>query len=253
MGVLEAKKATTQIARLAQNLQTRLLAHDAFTDPDLTSEARQRRREERVAASLTDARRKAAAILKTAQDGAAFADRQLDAYRPKLDPNDVAQLTRTAQAWQMTIEPLRAQGKNWAEIAAVTDADGLLALERFAPQTIRLQESARDAEIIMANLQRASDRRLAEIHTDEPARQRFVDAADAQKYLGAVSAIASGIEGVTKPTDATAVMISVKRNIHPLGTLPTEPPATSEQLDRTLSAATHGGMGAHELAASVPA
>lgn len=253
MGVLEAKKATTQIARLAKNLETRLAAHRTFHDPDLTPAALLRRREELIAASLADARRKAAAILKTAQDGAAFADSQLDTYRPKLDPNDVAQLTRTAQAWEMVVKPLREQGKNWTEIAQVSDADGLLALERFAPQTIRLSESAGDADIILQNLHLARDRRLAEVAPDEVARQRFADAEAARAYAHAVAVVAGGIENVKLATDTTSVVIAATHHIHPLGTLPEGPPATAEQLDAQLSVAGGGGVGAYELAATIPA
>lgn len=60
------------------------------------------------------------------------ADKAADVFRPHLDGESPAQLLRTDQAWNNTIRPALEQGKTWEEIIPTVDADGLLAIERFA-------------------------------------------------------------------------------------------------------------------------
>jgi hypothetical protein len=236
MGVLEARKATTQIYRLAENLGTRVRAVQAFNDPNLSAEGLERRRAEMLAKSTESAQARAAFILKIATDGKAFAESQVDSLRPKVDPENVAQLTRSAQAWEMTIKPLRDAGKSWFEIADVLDADGLLALNRFAEQSIRLSESKADAQVILANLQRAADKRLAEVHPDPQARVAFKEAEEARQYASVVETVANQLGGVRNMAMAASVMITAKHLIHPLGTAPDTPAPTTETMDYIISA-----------------
>lgn len=253
MGVIEARKATTQAARLTRNTLTRLKAHTVWSDSDLTPEALSKKRGERAAATLADARRKAQALLKTARDGAAFARQQAELLRPKIDPDNVAQLTRSAQAWEMVIKPLREQGKNWSEIAAVVDMDGLAALDRFAEQQVRLTEAKQDVDIILSNLHGAKDKRIAEIHPDEAARTRYTEALEAEAYVGAVAQVAHGLDNANLATDVNRVMIGAIHTMHPMGVLPTEAPATAEQMDTMAAAAAAvDGSGSHEILESIP-
>ena len=188
-----------------------------------------------LAKSKQSAQARAERILKIATDGREFAESKVASLRPVIDPDNVAQLTRSAQAWEMTIKPLRDQGKSWFEIAEVLDADGLLALGRFAEQTIRLTETKHDAPIILGNLQRAADKRLTDVHPDEDARIAFKEAEEARQYEHTVASVALQVGSVKNAAQAASVMITAKHLIHPLGTVPDTPAPTLELMDNMLS------------------
>jgi hypothetical protein len=182
MGVQETKQATANLFRLMQNLQTRLGAARAYTDKDLTAQGLENARQSMADRSRATAAAKAQKLLGIAKDGAAFAQSRLQEVRPVFDPDNVAQLTRSAQAWQMLVQPMRDEGKSWFDIAKVADMDMMLAIQRFAPQRIGLDDP-NDASVILGNLEVAIDRRLAEIHPDPEAKQLFEDARAAADHM----------------------------------------------------------------------
>lgn len=230
MGVAETKRATQDLYRVIQNYQTRLTAARTYQNPDLTPDALAKERTGRAEQSRQSAAVKAAKLLQTARDGLAFAQSRLDAVRPKADPNDVAQLTRAAQAWQMIVEPMRAKGKSWFDIAKVADEDVLLALHRFAEQRIRLDEGD-DAPLILGNLHTAIDRRLAEVHPDPQARQLFADARVAGDHAGLAEYLANAADS-RRPDQLVGALIGAKSVAHQRDIeLPAGPRPTAEQLD----------------------
>lgn len=231
MGIIESRKAATDSYRLLQNLITRVHAANTFHDKDLTPEGLQNARTERLNKSRTVAAAKAQKLIQTAQDGVEFTDSKIDKFRPQVDPENVAQLTRSAQAWEMTVKPLRDQGKSWFEIMEVLDVDGLMAMDRFAEQTIRLTEAKQDAEIILHNLRDATDRRLAEVHPSEEARTAFAEATEAKELSGIVQSIAGSVESVRNQSTGAVATINATRRLHPTGLTPSGPPPTVETLD----------------------
>lgn len=230
MGVAETKTATADLYRVIRNYQTRLAAARAYQNDALTPDGLSQARGDLAERSRQDAAAKAARLLQTARDGLAFAQSRLDAVRPKLDPNDVAQLTRTQQAWQMIIQPMRDAGKSWFDIAKVADQDVMLALQRFGEQRIKLDDPV-DAPLIIGNLRTALDRRLAEIHPDPDARQLFADARAAGDHEGIAEYLANAADS-RRPEQLVGAIIGAKQAAHQRGIdLPREPAPTAEQLD----------------------
>lgn len=168
--------------------------------------------------------------MQIARDGRDSAESRVAGHRPKVDLNDVAQLTRTAQTWEMVIKPMRDKGMNWSDIAAAADWETLHALARFAEQTVKLEDPA-DSAVILRNLDLAMNRRTAEIHPDETARELFREAAEAEAALTAANSMAVALDQAYSPQGVTSALVYGMRSLHPMGLLPQEPALTSEQQD----------------------
>lgn len=94
------------------------------------------------------------------------ADKAAEPYRLRLDPESTTQLVRTDQAWNNTIRPALEQGKQWDEIIPTLDADGLLAVERFAPgHESRIRDRFHQHEVpgVLEGIRTASERRLPDV------------------------------------------------------------------------------------------
>lgn len=242
MGVKEARTAATNVYRVARNMDTRLRAIRAFNDPNLSTAGLNQARDERTKAVITSAKAKAQAFVKTAQDGRDFAASRVAEHRPKVDLNNVAVLTRTAQNWDMLVKPMREKGMNWSEIAAQADWDTLHAIARFAPQTVKL-EDPRGADEVLRNLEVAMDRRTAEIHPDDSVRVLFQEAFEADQALSAATSMASAIDQAYSPEGVVAALVSGQRSLHGMGLLPQEPPLTNEQQDHLTELVRSHGIG----------
>lgn len=234
MGVNETKQATRNLYRLVENLHTRLTAANTFSNGDLTPDALQRTRESMAVRSRTAAQGKAQTLLNAARDGVVFAQSRLDDARPKVDPGDVASLTRAAQAWQIVIEPARAAGTSWFDIAKTGDLDTLAALTRFGEQRIKLDDPGY-APTIISNLHAAIDQRLADIHPDDSARQMFADAKDARDNFELAQRLADAATAVN-PTTLVEAIVSAKSYAHSNGIdLPTDRKPTVVELDQQVT------------------
>ena len=232
MGVNETKQATRDLYRLGENLHTRLTAARQFTDDRLTPAALLDARENMAAGSQQAATGKATHLLNTARDGEAFAQSQIEAARPTTDPSDVASLARSSQAWQGIVEPARANGASWADIAQAGDMDTLAALTRFAEQSINLKETRADAPIITSNMRSAVDRRLADIHPDPKVRGVFEDARDARRHLDLAQHLADSVN-TRDPERLLGSLIAAKSYAHRNGIeLPSDQKPTSAELDQ---------------------
>ena len=235
MGVNETKQATRDLYRLGENLHTRLTAARQFSDDRLTPEAQLAEREIMASNSHRAAVQKATALLNAARDGEAFAQSKVDAARPKTDPADIASLSRSSQAWHGIVEPARANGASWADIAQAGDMDTLAALNRFAEQSINLHESRADAPIITANMRGAIDRRLAEIHPDPQTREVFQDARDARAHLDLAEHLAGAVN-TRDPEHLLGSLIAAKSYAHRTGIdLSKDPKPTAPELDRQVT------------------
>ena len=96
----------------------------------------------------------------------AAADKAADVYRPHLDTESPTQLLRTDQAWNNSIRPALESGKKWEEIIPTTDADGLLAIERFAAgheSRVRDRFHQHEVPAVLAGIKALTDRRTVEI------------------------------------------------------------------------------------------
>lgn len=242
MGV-GARRAATNTYRIARNLQGRLNEIQGWRDPDLTAAAQQQAREDRRAAAITAAATRVEAMVKSAAEDRDFAQSRLAAHRPQVDLENVAQLNRTAQTWDMIVKPMRAAGRNWTEIAAAADTETLAALSRFAPQTVRMEDPA-DADAILANLQSAVDQRLAQVHPDGPVRELFIEAQVAQEALDATVSMSAALHGASTVAKVTEALILGQRRLHPMGLLPTEPPLEVSDQARLSALAQTKGIGA---------
>ncbi len=242
MGVKEARVAATNVYRVARNMDTRLRAIRAFNDPNLSTAGLNQARDERTKAVLASAKAKAQAFVKTAQDGRDFAASRIAEHRPKVDLENVAVLTRTAQNWDMLVKPMREKGMNWSEIAAQADWDTLHAITRFAPQTVKLEDPS-GADSVLRNLEVAMDRRTAEIHPDETVRVLFHEALEADQALNAAKSMASAIDHAYSPEGATAALVYGQRSLHGMGLLPPEAPLTNEQQDQFYTVIKQHGVG----------
>lgn len=240
MGIKESRTAATNVYRVARNLEARLKAIHALHDPDLSAEGLNKAKDERTKSALAAAKAKSQAYVQIARDGRDVAESRVAEHRPKVDLNDVALLTRTAQTWEMIVKPMRDKGLNWSEIAAAADWETLHALARFAEQTVKL-EDPNDASVILRNLDLAMNRRTAEIHPDETARELFQEAAEAEAALTAANSMAVALDNAYSPQGVQSALIFGMRSLHPMGLLPTEPALTNEQQDHlTGLIKTHG-------------
>lgn len=230
MTINEARKAATNVYRVARNLETRLNAVRSFTDPDLSEPGLIKARDERTKAALAAAKTKSQAYVQVARNARDAAESRAAEYRPKVDLNDVAQLTRTAQTWEMVVKPMRDKGLNWSDLAAAADWETLHAIVRFAEQTVKLEDPA-DAATILRNLDVAMDRRTAEIHPDENARELFQEAAETERALTAANSMAVALDSAYSAQGVQSALIYGMRSLHPMGLLPEESPLTNEQQD----------------------
>jgi|GEM_PF-2834095 len=230
MTITEARTAATNVYRVARNLETRLKSARAFHDPNLSTPGLQKARDERTQKALEAAKSKARSYVQVARNARDAAEASLAAYRPKVDLNDVAQLTRTAQAWEMLVKPMREKGMNWTEIAQAADWEVLNALSRFAEQTINLEDPT-DSAIILRNLDLAMNRRAAEIHPNEAVRELFQQATDVENALTAANSMAAALDNAYNPEGVQSALVYGMRSLHPMGLLPQESPLTNEQQD----------------------
>lgn len=154
------------------------------------------------------------------------ADKVADAFRPHLDSESTSQLMRTDQAWNNTIRPALEQGKKWDEIIPTVDADGLLAIERFAEgHESRIRDRFTQSEVpsAVAGIKNMTARRVLEVapaegrealaeHQDVSRLMAFVgQARELLVYAGARDAV--GVEiglnragtnlGVHRPVDTS--------------------------------------------------
>lgn len=247
MGYRESQSAAANLFRVTRNLQARLQQIQAYQNKDLTPQALIDWKDRARGTVIAAAQEKARAYVKTATDGRDFARSRVIDLRPRVDPNNVAQLTVSAQTWDLVIKPLRERGRSWFEIAEHADWVTLQALTRFAEQIIRTEETPTQIEImrgngpapsnveqILSNLQRTIDARVAQIHPDEEARQLFQEAEKAEGAAHAVEVMAAHLGGVRDATTTVPGLIAGKSLLYELDIFPKEAPLTAEQQDRVL-------------------
>lgn len=215
-------------SRIASNLAARLEAANSFRDSDMTPDGVNKRRQAMTDRAISSARDLVAAQVAAARSEAAAAEAAIAAHQIRPNPNDVAELTRTGQMWETLVKPMRDRGTHWNDIAAQMDADGIKTLRRFAPAIINTTESEGDAPIILGNLERAIERRTADILTDESGRAAFTSTITARPVLAAAQEALQRVDGIYSISGAAAAQIGIKRAAFAVG-VPLTPPVTGAQ------------------------
>lgn len=139
-------------------------------------------------------------------------------YRPKFDPENAAQAIRTDQAWNNTIRPMLDDGKGWDEIIPTLDADGLVAVDRFAPaHEARVRDRFHQHEVPAAvdGIRNMSDRRNVDIAPPE-GREALREALDAAEAVNYTRTVAGWLQDADA-RNATSVSIALTRSAYQAG------------------------------------
>lgn len=216
------REVARELLSLAETLPNEYRAVRNHSDDNLSPEGLQAAREamaESIRNRVTQTARTAAETAGTALTEATKAAAR---YRPAYDPSDVAQLTRTEQAWRMAIQPQLDAGKQWPEIIANLDHDGLLAVQRFAPQyemAKRDRFTQHEVPAVVENLQRLTDKRVVESAPEGPARDAMRELVEVRELHEATVRSAAWMAEATE-RDAVNLSINVKRELFAAGANP---------------------------------
>lgn len=177
---------------------------EAAADPSMTSAARteylahwRKSLDKQFAPKFAELREDAAAHGRSIK-------RQADRVRPKIDPNNAADLVRTEQAWRNVVLPQLEKGRTLTAALRNADADAVLGAERFAAGWVQANSPAttagglaglefagedgklvgRDQQVDTTSTTRVIERRLAEL-VDPAAGQAIREAAVIDDSLAA--------------------------------------------------------------------
>lgn len=202
---LRARAAAHAAFKAAEQHVANLTALRRFEEPDLNEEAALELRGELQKGIRTQTAGQfsntATGYLTAAEAAAAEAEKAAAGVRLKFDPESPAQALRTDQAWRNTVEPMLAAGKRWDQIIPHLDADGLLAVERFAPgREARIRDFTQQHEVPgeLAALREACQRQEVRIATPE-AREVLREAQDANAALDFVRTVSNWVNNESDP------------------------------------------------------
>lgn len=222
-----AKSIVTSLYQTMEGLTRQLPGEARYEDANLSPEGLQEARAERVQL-MRDAVAARIEILQPHLDTAVKdATAAAEQYKPQLDLNDVAQLTRTAQAWENAIKPQLAAGKDWDQIIPTLDHDGLLAAERFAPgheAAKRDRFSQHEVPSVLEGIARMSAHRVVEAAPEGPARDALVQEAKVIRYADAAKRSVQALTAVTGTSDLIPASIAVKSATFQVGAQPVAEP-----------------------------
>lgn len=212
-----ATRARDEMARLfkfATNLPAEFDEIEAHRDEKLTPEALDAAKIAMREATVSRIGQTARAAAEVANTALTEADKAAGPYRPKFDPESVAQATRSAQAWEMIVRPQLDAGKEWPEIIATLDFDGLLAVERFAPS---LESAKRDrftqqeVPAVLEGIRVLSDRRVIETAPEGPAREAMRELVDVRQLHTSIMRSTTALASIQGKRDVVGASIAVKR------------------------------------------
>lgn len=196
----KARAAVTDVYLTANNLLPAFNGIRSYKDPSLTVEEQAAEREGQLAAVHKALARRSDDATERSSNALAAADAEAAKYRPTLDANDMAQMMRTDQAWNNTIRPQLEKGKSWDQILPSLDADGLLAVQRFAPgheAAARSRFDQHEVPAVVAGIQRMAGKRMIDIAPDGPAKDALKQHAEVQRVHDVVTAAASHFKGLS--------------------------------------------------------
>lgn len=218
-----ARQTVADLLAVSETLGREFSSIRTHSDPNLSPEGLQAARDamkDALRGRVTQTARSAVEVVGTALSEA---EKAAAPFRPTYNPADVAQLTRTEQAWRIAIQPQLEAGKQWPEIIATLDHDGLLAVQRFAPQheaAKRDRFSQNEVPAVIANLQRLTDARVVETAPEGPARDAMRELVDVRRLSDAAVNSAAALSRVESERDVVGVSVAVKREAFAAGANP---------------------------------
>ncbi|OIH95103.1 hypothetical protein [Curtobacterium sp. MCBA15_001] len=197
-----ARAALTGLYRTAETLLPNFGAIRAYEDPNVLHDAQEAERGARLS-SLQKALDHRATQLKEHAVGALESAAILaEKHRPKLDPDNMAQLIRTDQAWNNFIRPQLESGKSWPDIMKNLDSDALLAVQRYAPayETARSdRKTEHQLPATLAGIERMTQQRLIAVTPEGEARDALQQHVDVQRMHDAVMVSAEQFKRLGTP------------------------------------------------------
>lgn len=187
-----------------------------WTDPDLTVEALERQRHERFDAARAAAANDIAALQTQTRREADTAEATASAFRPVFHPDDVAELTRSADAWQFGVLPQLAAGRSWGDVInSLSTVDDAIAVERFAGAYVRANAKPHEADGILADINANVRARHAELATTEEGRAAIRASDTAATIADAVDSVTEQVQGASSRLGSlNQIQILVKTFAH---------------------------------------
>lgn len=223
-----ARDAVTAIYQTSQGLDSMLRLAATFEDSNLSPEGLTNAREEQSALLLAATTGRMAMVATHIEDAAREAEAAAAPFRPVLDPNSLAQLTRTDQAWNNTIRPQLEAGKGWDQIVQTLDHDGILAAQRFAPgyeAGKRSRNDQHEVPSVLEGIQRMSEQRVVDTAPVGPAREALSEVVEVSRLSQAASVSIGALSTVQGTRDLAAASIAVKRATFAVDAQPVAPSA----------------------------
>lgn len=176
-GTPASKRARSVVSALlstSAGLNAALAEARRYEDPNLSPEGLTEERAARGKTLAAAIQRRITTFSEPLTHALTDAEKAADAFRPKLDPTDIAQGNRIATAWQLTVKPLLDVGKAWDDIISTLDHDGLLAVQRFAPAHEagkRDKFTQHEVPAVLEGIARMTDKRVIASAPEGPARE----------------------------------------------------------------------------------
>lgn len=208
-------QSINETGAVLQQLRAALAAADAFADPNLTSQARDDARHTMRETAKANARAALQQIATTTADAANRAQAIAEPFRPKLNPDNQAQILRTEQAWRMNVLPQLEAGKPWSTITKNLDEDSALGVERFARSwLVANREPLSNIDIEYSNVVAGIRSRHAEIVANPDARAAILAEDHAAELFHAVNNVASHTAHARTVSDLTMASIALQQVAH---------------------------------------
>lgn len=181
----EAANRAATAARIAHQLLGSTRAH---RDPDLTTDANEKRNAETAAQIIRDARDMAGTLREETRRAADYLATTAEKHRPALTGTEG--LLAIGQAWE-NVERRLSRGVSYRDVLASADLAETLAVEKFAadwilartpstPTTLPGEPYSDDSDVMRSNIERAVTERLAALAPDDVA-ETLTAALDVEK------------------------------------------------------------------------
>lgn len=225
-----AKAVVTGLYETSEGLSRALPAIATFEDPKLSAEGLAEARATRQLALQSAVAERVEHLTVHLAEAVRTAEAAAAPHRPIFNPEDVAQLTRTDQAWNNSIKPQLDAGRGWDEIIGTLDVDGLLAVQRFAATheaSKRSRFEQGEVPSVLVGIARMSDARLAEAAPSEEGRDALREAHDVNRLAETAQSNMQTLLGVSGQRDLIDATMAVKRATFAVGAqpVPVEPAA----------------------------
>ncbi|UFS58933.1 hypothetical protein [Subtercola endophyticus] len=223
----QAQSAVTAAYQVTERVTNALQQVAMYKNTTLTPEAVEAVKVDAQDVLLGYLRDRARTFDQNALEARTEAVKAAEPYKPKLAPNDLAQLTRTDQAWNNSVKPMLDDGKQWDQIVPMLDTDGLLAVQRFAPGHIALKEGSDAVPQTIAGINRMTANRLIDVAPEGDARTALQVERDTQKFADAARVATATLATVDAARNLITAGMSVKRVTFDVGAQPGVAAATA--------------------------